>query len=370
MNITQIVQQQLIEEANYEYKRRDLEKQASKIAQQLKGLEYPHWSSMLSQVITKLNQAIADRGYAFATSGYATFGLDPSINVFQDMSRSCKLANSYLKFIFTDALYAYDGQQLVKINKLEDLIILIDKQRLEHETEIQGKIQQYGSIKNLKDAVKNNKIDFHYLPENEQTEDILIHCIKNDVYILKHIPAGMITYGVLISLFESPSIYKSNVYPILDMFSKSQMLCDLVDKELFKLATEHGICLFPFFSADKLMELCDIDPEAIRNGIQKDYEFLYYIPESYMKEKYLFDLAKTDKTLAYFKWDKLKGLDTISQETAELLFDKEPKVFTVLPNKYKTLEMCHRAVKQSKSYQEFVPPKYLTEKGNLKRLPK
>lgn len=371
MDISQIVQKHLEDLANYEATKERLEKKVTQINLQLKQLIYPHWTDMLSEVIKKVNEAISSRGYAFKTDGYLTFGFDPSISVFQDNSCSTKLANCCLKFVFRDGLYAYDNTQLVQIYSVNDIISLIDKKRQQHDDYLQKSIQVYGGISNYKEAFIQGKVDFLCLPESEMTEDMLLHWLSQDAYCLRYIPAGMVTYRIMESLFTTYGDTTINVPAILMELLESKMICNLIDKKLITLATENGINLFPYLNSKQMAVLSEIEPETLRKGIRRNLDILYYVPSHAMKEEYLLDLVKFNEwELTFLKWEKLQGLARISQSTAELLFDNEPNAFTVLPDKFKTLAMCHQAVKKSKEYLSYVPSKFLTPKGNLKRLPK
>lgn len=370
MNITELINKQINKEKEYEICKTNLQNQISELQEQLNNLHFPHWTDMLSEVVKELNAAIADRGFAFMTDDYHIFGLDPSCMVVEDSLNSVRSANCYLRFEFrNDKLFCReDDYKIEEIHAIEDIIAVIDRKRAEFDRLAAEKLESYGSIENMKAAILRNEESFFTLPESEQTEDFLIQYIGCEPCSLEFVPVGMLTYPVLQAWIHELGNHmqlSNRFYYILE----SEKIRNLFDNALFTEALQYGANLYPYFSKKELERLDAFNPANVMLTIKYAADVLNYIPAEYMKPEYFGQLTKSRRHLT-IKLNKLPGIENISQETAEQIFSKHPEVFPSLPDKFKTLAMCHEAVRYMRSYKEAVPAAFLTPKDNLKSLPK
>lgn len=372
MEVKDIINQQLQKENEYNQTKAYLESEKARIQKELKDLVYPHWLDMLSCIINEVNKAIVDRGFQLETQNYRMFGLDTTVSVFQDYSKSSKFG-VMLKFYFNDNLYCYDGDQPVEVNSLNDILHIIDNE-LQRKTETaKCKVENLG-LDDIKDKLLSGEIGYSELPEELQNENLLIQYANSQNPLMEYIPAGMLSFNVLKSILL-PIIERIDRRDIsmhyLGRIFKYPHCISLMNRELFELGMKAGVRLFSILPTDTLEKLDAFTYDYLMRGIKSDSEAIFTIPQNKMKDEYIIEFANRWGTYNYIPWNEIKGLNDISQETADFLMTQFPtQTFPYLDSKYKSLDICHQVLKIDKSLKKYVPTHYLTDKGNIKRLPK
>lgn len=201
MEVKEIINQQVKKEKEYNQTKAYLESEKARIQKELKDLVYPHWLDMLSCIINEVNKAIVDRGFQFETQNYTMFGLDTTVSVFQDYSKSSKFG-IILKFSFNDALYCYDGDQPVQVNSLNDVLHIIDNEQQRRMERNKCKIENLG-LDIIKEKLLSGEIEYSELPEQLQNENLLILYANSQKTMMEYIPAGMLTFNVLKSIYRT-----------------------------------------------------------------------------------------------------------------------------------------------------------------------
>lgn len=376
MDIKDYISLQLAKEQTYENEKAELEQQIRKAKNKLNNLRFPHWHKMLSEIITDLNEVIKVRGFQFETEYFYSFGNDSQLLVYQSYANSDKFTYAYLAVSFENGKLwiTFEDDRKIEATKLEDFLFAIDEMDHKHTKKTENLLKEM-SIDELKAKVLKGELPFSELPENEQTEETLIQYANCDNAGWEYIPAAMISRKVLKHiLLKLINNTQKLAYPKIWMIKlfEYQRILDMLDKELFTLALKAGIRLFSRTPYKKLCELEAFDDNTIMLAIERDIEAILFIPENKMKDDYIIQFSKLHKLDGGIDWNRIKGLDQISQETAKILVENQPKkVFPILAEKYKTLELCHTALKHGgKTMKKYIPSKHLSPTESIQRLSK
>jgi hypothetical protein len=180
-----------------------------------------------------------------------------------------------------------------------------------------------------------------YITEEQVNTLLLLESLKENPYIIEHIPNNFITKQVIKNIlnyrFETEEM--NNLYHIFSLLDKNKLLTSGYQFEI--------AMIYP-----KLIS--DIDASLITQDFAKNflikYPFLKNIPQELLTEKMCFDyLLKFSKDFEFIP-DKFKTYNFCKK-----IIHKNTTIFHEIPDELKTEELCELALKNSPWNICFIP---------------
>lgn len=313
-------------------------------------LEYPHYlSHLLPKVMELVNEVVAERGYQFKVEGYRSFGLSCETPVHQDYAKSEKNTSAWFEF----RPYDDKGFQLkVKRGEYANEVSIAALHDLEATT------IPVLSLQTLLDHIDECELNH---PPKQWTEAELIEQLRNgEILLFKYTPQSVWTYQTIIEAMRA-AINRGCYFE-----GSERIPSTIVDKDMFLLGMKCNARFYDLLPQDKLEELGAYDEEFLSEQIRRNSVSVDEIPA----EKITVSVLKRIIPNAGY-WYAVRWAETFShlidQEIADLLIEETVNTMQYIPEQFRTFEMCQRAYKTD--MREFIPKKFLTEKGRMKRKP-
>lgn len=327
-----------------------------KIEKEKDEIRYPHYlDCLLPQVMELLNEAVADRGYQFEVKEYRSFGLSCETPVFQDYAKSEKNTSAYFTF---SPCFDRDGVETFSVKKKS------------------GEYQCATSIAALNDlkAEWRPVVSFQMLldhideceerePAKQWTEDELIERMQEDLWHFRCSPQPLWTYRTITAALN---VAKEKNRRFADA---ERIPVDMVDKEMFELGLKAGVHFYHYLPEKKLEELGAYEEDFLAEKIRRHYTGTEDVPVSRVTTGLLKKIIPDCGFWYAQEWAK-KYQNVIDQESADLLIKESSMTFEYIPEKFRTFEMCQLVYKEGdKSMRKFIPSRFLTESGRMKKKP-
>ena len=331
-----------------------LKEKREKIEKEKSELKYPHYvRCLLPQVMELLNEAVADRGYQFEVKDYGVFGLSCETPVNQDCSRSEKKTTAY----FTFRPGKHGKFQLKK--QSGEYVCNTSIQAL---NDLDAKMIPVESFQTLLEHIDDCE---RREPPVQLIEDEVCLKLKGDGYFdFRHVPQSLWTYRTVTAAMQS----------VLDKYSYRfeepwRIPVDMVDKEMFLLGLKAGVCFYHYLPEEKLEELGAYEEDFLAEKIRHNYVGTDDVPVSRVTRGVLMKIIPGCGSWDAQRWAK-KYQDKIDQEVADLLIKESTMTFEYIPEEFRSFEMCQYVYKEGdKSMRKFIPSRFLTETGRMKKKP-
>lgn len=333
-----------------------LKEKRQKIEKEKDEIRYPHYlDCLLPQVMELLNEAVADRGYQFEVKEYRSFGLSCETPVFQDYAKSEKNTSAYFTF---SPCFDRDGVETFSVKKKS------------------GEYQCATSIAALNDfkAEMHPVVSFQILldhideceerePAKQWTEDELIEKMQEDLWHFRCSPQPLWTYRTITAALN---VAKEKNRHFADA---ERIPVDMVDKEMFELGLKARVHFYHYLPEKKLEELGAYEEDFLAEKIRLHYTGMEDVPVSRVTTGLLKKIIPDCGFWYAQEWAK-KYQNVIDQESADLLIKESSMTFEYIPEKFRTFEMCQLVYKEGdKSMRKFIPSRFLTESGRMKKKP-
>lgn len=314
---------------------------------------YPHYTRcLLPQVMVLLNEAVAERGYQFETEGFKSFGLTCESPVFQDHKRSQRSTTAYFEF-----RPSYDGIFCLKVKPGE----YKNSNSIAAMNDTDAKMVDVTSLKMLLDHIEECE---RREPPTQLTEDEVVEKIHSEeCFNLKYVPQSLWTYRTITESMKS--VIHGKKYSLDE---EGRIPAEIVDRELFQLGLRAGVHFYSLLPIEKLESLGAFDEDFFAEQIiSRRAIHVSEVPVMKMTTAIL------KKVIPGCGWWYAKEWATkcnhlMDQEVADLLVCESLETFRYIPEKFRSLEMCIRAYKcKDKDLRSYIPKKFLTETGRLKR---
>lgn len=328
-----------------------LKAQREKIEKEKSELKYPHYvDCLLPQVMELLNEAVADRGYQFETEGFTVFGLSCETPVHQDYSRSEKKTAAYFTFRPGE-----QGKFLLKKKSGEYQCSMSIPALNDFNAEMQP-VESFQALLDHIDECERKD------PPKQWTEDELIETMQDGLWKFRCSPQPLWTYRTITAAMQV-SIEKG--YHIEE---GERIPADMVDKEMFELGLRAGVYFYHFLPKEKLEELGAYEEEFLIEQIRRNCTSLCDVPEEKITRGVLKGIIPGS---GYWTCEKcIKNYPhLIDQEIADLVVKERLSLIEFIPDEFKTFEMCQKVYKECKPCRKFIPSRYLTETGRMKKKP-
>lgn len=329
-----------------------LKEKREKIEKEKSELKYPSYvSCLLPQVMELLNEAVADRGYQFELKDYAVLGLSCETSVFQDCSRSEKRTTAYFTFRPGEhgkfQLKKKSGEYAcdTSISALNDF---------------KAKMIPVESFQTLLEHIDDCE---RREPPVQLTEDEICLKLKGDEHFnFRNVPQSLWTYRTVTAAMQS--VLDGSSYRFEEGW---RIPIDMIDKEMFLLGLKAGVYFYHYLSQEKLEELGAYEEDFLAEKIRLHYTGTDDVPVSRMTTLVLKKIIPGCGFWYAQEWAK-KYQSMIDQEVADLLIKESTMTFEYIPEEFRTFEMCQRVYKVGdKSMRKFIPSRFLTESGRMKK---
>lgn len=327
-----------------------------KIEQEKKELKYPYYlECLLPQVINLLNEAVADRGYQFENKEHRSFGVGLETPVFQDYAKSEKVTSAYFAF---RPCYDKDGTRGFAVKKkpgeypCDTSIAALN--------DLGAEMHPVTSFQMLLDHIDECE---KREPAKQLTEDELIGTMQKDLWKFRCSPQPLWTYRTVTAAMK---VAKEKGLHFEDA---ERIPVDIVDKEMFELGLEAGVYFYYYLPEKKLEELGAYEEDFLAEKIRLHYTGTDDVPVSRMTTGVLKKIIPGCGFWYAQEWAK-KYQDKIDQEVADLLIKESTLTFEYIPEEFRSFEMCLYVYKEGdKSMRKFIPSRFLTESGRMKKKP-
>lgn len=333
-----------------------LKEKRQKIEKEKDEIKYPHYlDCLLPQVMELLNEAVADRGYQFEVKDYRSFGLSCETPVFQDYGRSKKKTSAYFTF---RPCHAKDGVRVFALKKKPG------------EYKNQTSNAALNDFKAEMHPVVSFQILLDHIDECEEresakqwTEDELIEKMQEDLWHFRCSPQPLWTYRTITAALN---VAKEKNRHFADA---ERIPVDMVDKEMFELGLKARVHFYHYLPEKKLEELGAYEEDFLAEKIRLHYTGMEDVPVSRVTTGLLKKIIPDCGFWYAQEWAK-KYQNVIDQESADLLIKESSMTFEYIPEKFRTFEMCQLVYKEGdKSMRKFIPSRFLTESGRMKKKP-
>lgn len=331
-----------------------LKEKREKIEKEKSELKYPSYvSCLLPQVMELLNEAVADRGYQFRNKDFSVFGLSCETPVFQDYSRSEKETTAY--FMFRPGKHG-------KFHLKKESGEYACNTSIAALNDFKAKMVPVESFQTLLEHIDDCE---RREPPVQLTEDEICLKLKGDEYFnFRNVPQSLWTYRTVTAAMQS----------VLDGSSSRfeegwRIPIDMIDKEMFLLGLKAGVYFYHYLPQEKLEELGAYEEDFLAEKIRLHYTGADDVPVLRMTTGVLKKIIPGCGFWYAQEWAK-KYQSMIDQEVADLLIKESTMTFEYIPEEFRTFEMCQRVYKEGdKSMRKFIPSRFLTESGRMKKKP-
>lgn len=333
-----------------------LKKKRQKIEQEKKELKYPHYlECLLPQVMELLNEAVADRGYQFEIKGYKSFGLSCETPVYQDYAKSEKSTSAYFSF---RPYYDKDGAEWFEVKKKSGEYSCDTS--IPALNDLGAEMHPVTSFQMLLDHIDECE---KREPVKQLTEDELIEIMQKDLWEFRYSPQPLWTYRTVTAAMK---VAKEKGLHFEDA---ERIPVDMVDKEMFELGLEAGVYFYHYLPEKKLEELGAYEEDFLAEKIRRHYVGTDGVPVSRVTKEVLKKIIPGCGFWYAQEWAK-KFQNVIDQEVADLLIKESTMTFKYISEEFRSFKMCQYVYKEGdKSMRKFIPSRFLTETGRMRKKP-
>lgn len=327
-----------------------LKKMREDINRERYELEYPHYlSHLLPQVMELVNEVVAERGYQFEVGYYRSFGLSSETLVCQDYAKSEKETSAMFEF----RPYGDKGFQL-KVKRGE----YANEVSIAALNDFKATTIPVLSLQTLLDHIDECELKY---PPKQMTEAEVIEQLRSDKeFRFEYTPQSVWTYQTITEAMRA-AINRDRY------FEESERIpSTMVDKDMFLLGMKCDARFYDLLPQDKLEELGAYDEEFLSEQIRRRSVSVDKIPAEKITVSVLKSIIPNAGYCNAISWAEIFS-HLIDQEIADLLIEETVDTMQYIPEQFRTFEMCQRAYKTD--MREFIPKKFLTEKGRMKRNP-
>lgn len=329
-----------------------LQAKRDKIKEERENHKRPHYLEyLLPQVMELLNEAVAERGYQFDSEDFRSFGLSCETHVFQDYKRSQR--NTTVYFCFRPS---GDNGFCLKVKsgeyKCDTSIAALN--------DLSAKVEEVTSFQMLIDHIEECE---RREPPKQLTEDEVIEMIQNDKnFFFEYTPQSLWTYRTVTEMMKAVIKGKRSHFN-----SYERIPAEMVDKEMFLLGLEAQVFFYHFLPKEKLEELGAFEEDFLAEQISRRAVGFDDVPIEKMTTAVLKKIVPGAGFWYVGEWAK-KCSHLIDQETAVLMMCESVYTIQHIPEEFRTYEMCQSVFRcKDKGLRAYIPAKFLTETGRLKR---